>query len=116
MPSFGTTAVTALIAWPRFHSARAEPQGAKQMAAPAEATVATQREEKNLVQRKNKRTDLTPTGLLMEGDLTQNPCRGILSVIAMSHQLPAAPASLIECLPLGNRRWRQSLPRNLEGN
>ena len=28
--------VTALIAWPRFHSARAEPQGAKQMAAPAE--------------------------------------------------------------------------------
>jgi hypothetical protein len=28
--------VTALIAWPRFHSPRAEPQGAKQMAAPAE--------------------------------------------------------------------------------
>src|SRR5579864_2553163 len=28
--------VTALMAWPRFHSARAEPQGAKQMAAPAE--------------------------------------------------------------------------------
>jgi hypothetical protein len=28
--------VTALIAWPRFHSARAEPQGAKQIAAPAE--------------------------------------------------------------------------------
>ena len=28
--------MTALIAWPRFHSQRAEPQGAKQMAAPAE--------------------------------------------------------------------------------
>jgi hypothetical protein len=28
--------VTALIAWPRFHSPRAEPQGAKQMAALAE--------------------------------------------------------------------------------
>src|SRR5579864_2699774 len=28
--------VTALMAWPRFHSARAEPQGAKQIAAPAE--------------------------------------------------------------------------------
>src|SRR6202008_440530 len=28
--------VTASMAWPRFHSARVEPQGAKQMAAPAE--------------------------------------------------------------------------------
>jgi hypothetical protein len=28
--------VTALIAWPGFHSARAEPQGDNQMAAPAE--------------------------------------------------------------------------------
>jgi hypothetical protein len=28
--------------------------------------------EKNLVQRKNKRTDLTPTGLLMEGVYAQN--------------------------------------------
>jgi hypothetical protein len=27
-------------------------------------------EEKNRVQRKNKRIDLTPTGLLMEGDFT----------------------------------------------
>src|SRR6202158_2997368 len=36
------------------------------------ATVATRR-EKNLVQRKNKRTHLTPTGLLMEGDSAQNP-------------------------------------------
>ena len=34
------------------------------------ATVATRQEEKNLVQRKNKRTDLTPTGLLMEGVYT----------------------------------------------
>ena len=80
--------MTALIAWPRFHSKRAEPQGAKQMAAPAEtrtptcternqsllesadgsmATAAT-RQEKNLVQSKNSGTYLTPTGLLMEGD------------------------------------------------
>ena len=28
------------------------------------------RREKNLVQSKNKRTHLTPTGLLMEGDYT----------------------------------------------
>src|ERR1700686_4120375 len=28
--------VTALMAWPRFHSERAEPQGDKQMAAPAD--------------------------------------------------------------------------------
>ena len=34
------------------------------------ATVATRR-EKNLVQRKNKRTYLTPTGLLMEGVSTK---------------------------------------------
>jgi hypothetical protein len=33
--------------------------------------VATRRERKNLVQRKNKRTCLTPTGLLMEGDSAQ---------------------------------------------
>ena len=79
--------MTALIAWPRFHSARAEPQGAKQIAAPAEprtpnvhranesllesangsmATVAT-RQEENLVQRSQRSIDLTPTGLLMEG-------------------------------------------------
>jgi hypothetical protein len=30
---------------------------------------------------------LTPTGLLMEGDLTQNPCRGILSAIRIYRQL-----------------------------
>jgi hypothetical protein len=42
------------------------------------ATVATRQEEKNLVQRKNKRTDLTPTGLLMEGDYTNNG--GILTI------------------------------------
>src|ERR1017187_2823473 len=40
------------------------------------ATVATRRGRKNLVQRKNKRTHLTPTGLLMEGDYTQNPAVG----------------------------------------
>jgi hypothetical protein len=84
--------VTALIAWPRFHSERAEPQGAKQMAAPAElrtphmhratrsllesadgsmATVATRRQKKHVHEK--PRIDLTPTGLLMEGDYTQNP-------------------------------------------
>ncbi len=36
------------------------------------ATVATRR-EKNLVQQKNHRTLLTPTGLLMEGHYAQNP-------------------------------------------
>ena len=67
--------VTALIAWPGFHSLRAEPQGDKQMAAPAEprtpnlhrakrslfesadgsmATVATRREKNPLSQKKNK--------------------------------------------------------------
>jgi hypothetical protein len=35
------------------------------------ATVVTRR-RKNLVQHKNDRIDLTPTGLLMEGDYTQN--------------------------------------------
>jgi len=30
-------------------------------------------EEKNLVHKKSKRIDLTPTGLLMEGDYTQDP-------------------------------------------
>ena len=80
--------MTALIAWPRFYSARAEPEGANQIAALAElrtpnmhranesllesadgsmATVA--RQEKKRV--KQKRIDLTPTGLLMEGDYTR---------------------------------------------
>jgi hypothetical protein len=36
------------------------------------ATVATRREKKTLSNEKNKRTDLTPTGLLMEGHYTQN--------------------------------------------
>ena len=88
--------MTALIAWPRFHSERAEPQGDKQMAAPAEtrtpnlhrakriaprnadgsmATVATRR-EKNDVPRSKNRIDLTPTGLLMEGVYTKNPGPG----------------------------------------
>ena len=81
--------MTALIAWPRFHSARAEPQGAKQMAAPAEtrtpnmhrAKQIAPREcgwkhgdsghsagEETLFNKKTEQSDLTPTGLLMEGD------------------------------------------------
>jgi hypothetical protein len=39
---------------------------------------------KNLVQRKNERTDLTPTGLLMEGVYTQNP---VVSEIEIFQQL-----------------------------
>jgi hypothetical protein len=95
--------VTALIAWPNFHR-RDGGEVENQVAAPAEnentqlapseksliesadgrvATVVTRR-EKNLVQRKNKRTHLTPTGLLMEGDYTQNPdceCNGELTTL-----------------------------------
>jgi len=80
--------VTASIAWPSFHP-KMETEVENQVAAPAEtrtpnwhranknrslksedgrvATVAIRRERKNLVQRKNKRAHLTPTGLLMEG-------------------------------------------------
>ena|SRR5438270_6628576 len=36
----------------------------------------------NLVQRKKQRTHLTPTGLLMEGDLTQNPLRESCRTVA----------------------------------
>src|ERR1039457_3259295 len=81
----------------------------KQVAAPAEmrtpnlhrATTIAQRRvrmegwrqwrlggRKNLVQRKNKRTHLTPTGLLIEGDFTQNPRSGwVVSVMGISQQL-----------------------------
>ena len=38
---------------------------------------------KNIVQRKNKRTHLTPTGLLMEGVSTQNAPSGSMSEIAI---------------------------------
>ena len=87
--------MTALIAWPRFYSVRAEPQGANQIAAPAElrtpnmhratrsllesvdgsmATVATRREKtKESRTHYEPRIPLTPTGLLMEGVSTQNP-------------------------------------------
>jgi hypothetical protein len=37
------------------------------------ATAGYSAKEKTFVQRKNKRTHLTPTGLLMEGDSAQNP-------------------------------------------
>ena len=85
--------MTALIAWPRFHSPRAEPQGDNQMAAPAEprtpnlhrAKIAPRECEwkhgdsghsagENLGLR--KKIHLTPTGLLMEGDYTQNDPSG----------------------------------------
>ena len=41
---------------------------------------------KNLVQRKNKRIYLTPTGLLMEGHSAQNPCQRILSAMGIYRQ------------------------------
>src|SRR5271169_1911933 len=82
------------MAWPRFHSERAEPQGAKQMAAPAEPRTPNMHRAKriaprecgwkhgdnghsagetNFVQPSQRRIYLTPTGLLMEGHYTQNP-------------------------------------------
>ena len=41
---------------------------------------------KNDVLQNENRIHLTPTGLLMEGHYTQNPCRGILSVIEIFRQ------------------------------
>jgi len=85
------------MAWPRFHSARAEPQGAKQMAAPTEPRTPNMHRAKRIAprecewkhgdsghsagrkrraQQKETRIDLTPTGLLMEGHYTQNPYSG----------------------------------------
>ena len=43
--------VTALMAWPRFDSARAEPQGAKQMAAPAETRTPNMHRAKRIAPR-----------------------------------------------------------------
>ena len=44
-------------------------------------------EKKKLVEHNEKRIDLTPTGLLMEGDYTQNPDLESMSVMAIFHQL-----------------------------
>jgi len=82
--------VTASIAWPSFHP-KMETEVENQVVAPAETRTpnlhrankiaqsrvrmegwrqrATRREIENLVHRKNKRTHLTPTGLLMEAIL-----------------------------------------------
>jgi hypothetical protein len=87
--------VTALIAWPasilsmearskirwqhrlnREHPTCTERKSLLESADGRVATVATRR-EKNLVQRNNNGTYLTPTGLLMEGDYTQNPRSGV---------------------------------------
>jgi len=51
------------------------------------ASVANSAGEKNLVSQNEKRTHLTPTGLLMEGDYTQNPIQGSMSEIAIYRQL-----------------------------
>jgi len=61
---------------------------------------------KKLVSKKRQRIRLTPTGLLMEGHLTQNPSRGILSANAMlrqptcyaSHMNPKQIAILVAAL------------------
>jgi hypothetical protein len=50
------------------------------------ATAAT-RQEKNLVQQKYKRIDLTPTGLLMEAYSAQNPWPGILSEMGINEMV-----------------------------
>jgi hypothetical protein len=89
--------VTALIAWPTFHS-EVKQQVANQMAAPAEtrtpnmhranesllesadgsmATVATRPTKKYV--HKKPRIDLTPTGLLMEGHYTSEPQENFLT-------------------------------------
>ena len=46
---------------------------------------------KNIVQRKNKRTHLTPTGLLMEGDYTHNPVTSESGFILMGKSRPNVP-------------------------
>jgi hypothetical protein len=56
------------------------------------ATAATGR-EKNLVQRKNERTHLTPTGLLMEGDYTQN----LVLAPFDFHKHSALPPDALDC-------------------
>src|ERR1022692_2526091 len=100
----------------------------KQVAAPAEmrtpnlhrATTIAQRRvrmegwrqwrlggRKNLVQRKNKRTHLTPTGLLMEGDYTQNPvneCNGNFSHLSINR--PSACTSPLITTRTSDRRSR----------
>ncbi len=46
---------------------------------------------KKLVQRKNKRTNLTPTGLLMEGVYTQNPSVSVIGIYSQrfsDHRTP----------------------------
>src|SRR5207344_1067828 len=88
------------MAWPGFHSQRAEPQGANQIAAPAETRTPNMHRakriaprecgwkhgdsghsagEKTFVQPSQTRIDLTPTGLLMEGRYDQNPIAGSMS-------------------------------------
>jgi len=43
--------------------------------------------EKNLTQRKNETTHLTPTGLLMEAISLKSPAKGEMSEMAMFRQL-----------------------------
>ena len=68
------------------------------------ATVAT-RWEKNIVQRKNSKTHLTPTGLLMEGDYTQSPPPDHPPVLFQTQrQLSIRPAALIRSIFDSKRR------------
>src|SRR5450432_2237883 len=109
------------MAWPRFSSERAEPQGDNQMAAPADTRTPNMHRakriaprecgwkhgdsghsagEKNDVQRKNERTDLTPTGLLMEGHYTWSPAGGF----ECNGDVMPSPVRLCISLHLDSRR------------
>ena len=67
--------------------------------------------EKSLVQRKNKRIDLTPTGLLMEGHFTQNLLRQLDYVrmfavaLVFVGQYLLQPLSLAGCCLLVCQPW-----------
>ena len=66
--------------------------------------------EKNSVQRKNKRTHLTPTGLLMEGDYSK-PHRRISEIGLLASYLECCGDSLISktlghSFPVTNSRFR----------
>src|SRR5580765_1702237 len=103
------------MAWPRFHSSRAEPQGAKQMAAPAELRTPNMHRAKRIAPREcgwkhgdsgeratkkklrkqhESRIPLTPTGLLMEGLYDDNPRARELVWIMLANRAARGLASL----------------------
>jgi hypothetical protein len=76
-------------------------------------------EEKKPCPMKKQRTHLTPTGLLMEGDYTQNPAaQGILSAMAIFRQSGHSRSMILkhedlDCCCGGARGYRslRDLPR-----